>query len=177
VEILDIIASNLTIRAVLMVADIESSGTRMPGTEVTLDESSLSCGAAFDPASAYPSLPDLFGADISGESGLRLYLQPDRGVIEVDECFYVLDRPLEVDFAGLDNITLMFELHPNRIRSRTFVSEDGELLDTIAVAGDKFTYVIDPSASFGFELAEPGQAAPTTPVVIIKPIEDDPEPR
>lgn len=146
-------------------------------TQTEARASAAHCGVAFDPAKTYPNLPQTGSPDLSGEAGVQLHLQHQRGVVELDGCLYELDRPIEIEFAGLDQVELLFEVYGASAWDLVFASEDGELDAVIEVGDGSFTRTMTPaSGDLGFELASSGQGAPTTPVVIVKPIEDDPPP-
>lgn len=136
--------------------------------------SAANCGETYDPNATYPSLPKTHDADISGEAGIVMFLHEDRGVVERDGCFYSTDRPITVDFATLDFVTVLIELPDHAAGGRVFVTEDGVLLETIDVQGNFFSYVLTSDHSLGFEIAAPSQAAPTVPPIVTKP--HDPEP-
>jgi hypothetical protein len=127
----------------------------------------------------YPLLPDLPGADISGEAGLVIYLRDGRALIEADGLYDLGDRPLEVGFDGLTEITLWFVLAEQSAETTLFVERDGLWTDTLGLRGTELHYVIRPGGAsvYSFELADPGQRAPTSPDLVLVPIEDAPEPR
>ena len=56
---------------------------------------------------------------------------------------------------------------------------DGSWTDTLRLRGTRFDYIIRPGGAevYGFEIADPGQPAPTIPDIVLTPIEDAPEPR
>jgi hypothetical protein len=136
---------------------------------------------------SYPVLPDLPGADISGQARIVIDLEQGIALVEVEGQLYALDdRPLEVAFDDLERITLLFVVPKD---AGVFVTEDGlwtrELepsrLSTL-LAFDLFDAfeagALSPSETeeFGFQIALPGQPAPTIPDVVIRPTEDDPDP-
>lgn len=138
------------------------------------DNTASNCVETYDPSASYPSLPETHDADISGEAGIVMVLHEDHGVVERDGCFYSIDRALAIDFAGLDFVTVLFELPEHAVGARVFVTEDGLLLETIDVQGGAFSYVLTSDRALGFELASPRQDAPTVPPIVTKP--HDPEP-
>ena len=163
-------------RATLLALGLGASAA-MTALATTAQADASNCGVTFDPSASYPGLPATPGVDVSGEDGISLHLQHARGVVELDGCLYELDRALNVGFGGLGQLQLLFELHGVGAQSLVFVSEDGAAPGVVEVAGDEFDHAISPGPSeIGFELGSLGQSAPTTPVVVIKPIEDDPPP-
>ncbi len=133
--------------------------------------------AEASPATNYPLLPDLPGADISGHAHIVIYLDRDIPLVDVDGQLYAIgDRPLEVAFEHLDYMTLLFIVPPT---TSVFVTEDGLWMDELepSTVSRTLTYdLVDPLIPFAFELALPGQPAPTVPDVVIRPIENDPDP-
>ena len=134
------------------------------------------CDAPYDPAAIYPALPEPSGtADLSAEAGLIIHIEEARALVELDGCLYTVDRPLLVDFDGLDFITLIVELPASTSHSEVYVHDAaGAALYT--VTGSSLTYVWEPTQEVGFELAAPDQAAPTGPIVVAKPTSGNPEP-
>lgn len=132
----------------------------------------------YDPEASYPSLPDLSGADIVGESALTVYLHEGRAVVEWDGDFYdISSRALELGFDGLTLITLTFELpdHPNGVD--VYLTEDATWTETIEASTDSFDYEFRQGTgvvAFGFEIEGSGQSTPSQPDVVVKPIDDDP---
>jgi hypothetical protein len=128
-------------------------------------------------ATKYPLLPDLPGADISGHARIVIYLDQDIPLVEVGGKLYAIgDRPLEVAFEHLGYMTLLFIVPPV---TGMFVTDDGLWMDEIepSSVSRTLTYdLVDPLIPLGFELATPGQPAPTVPDVVIRPIENDPDP-
>ena len=138
---------------------------------------SASCDPSYNHAATYPSLVDLPGPDISGEAGIIIYLTRERAIVERDGCLYdVGDRPLEIAFGGLAAVTLLFELPDHPGGASIYVSEAEVWTEMLEPRGDSFAYVLNSEPSLGFEIASPDQPAPTVPVVVAKPIDDDPEP-
>lgn len=125
----------------------------------------------------YPLLPDLPGADISGQARIVIYLDQGLALVDVDGQLYAIgDRPLEVAFEGLDSMTLLFVVPPD---TGVFVTEDGLWMDELepSPVSRTLTYdLVDPLIPFGFELQVPGQPAPTVPDIVIRPTENDPDP-
>jgi hypothetical protein len=139
--------------------------------------------AAASSSTNYPLLPDRPGADIQGEARIVIHLDQDPPLVEVDGQLYALGgRALEIAFDDLDHVTLLF-VAP--LGSSVFVTEDGlwtqEIDPSITsklLAFDVFEASgsgLDPVA-YGFEVALPGQSAPTIPDVVIRPTDDDPDP-
>lgn len=146
-----------------------------PGVQAS---SGSNCGGNFSTASTYPGLPSTTNADISGEAGVDLYLETDRMVVEIDSCFYEVDRTLELDFDGLDEIELMIELHGGGAQPTVFVTRPTGS-ETYTPSGTSFDYVLDETDDdvlIGFELAGAGQSVPTTPIAQIRPKDGDPPP-
>jgi hypothetical protein len=133
--------------------------------------------AAASSATTYPLLPDLPGADISGQARLVIYLDQGIALIDVDGKRYAIgDRPLDVAFEDLDTMTLLVIVPTD---TGVFVTEDGLWVDELepSPVSRTLTYdLVDPLIPFGFELAVPGQPAPTVPDVVIRPTENDPDP-
>lgn len=134
------------------------------------------CATAFDADADYPSLPPSRGADLSAEDVFVIYLQSWRGVVDLHGCLYQLDRPLNVVLSGVEDMELRFEVVESTGEDTVYVSEDATVVDVLGLNSSEFDYTIEPHRTLGFELAVPGQSAPTTPVVVIKPVEDDPDP-
>lgn len=126
------------------------------------------CTEVYDPSASLPPLPEADGADVSGDAGVVIYLHEDRAAVELDGCFYLVDRALEIDASGLDFVTLLFEL-PERSSAQVYVTANGALLETLDASGPMLSYVMDGSLELGFEIAAPGSFAPTGPTVITKP--------
>lgn len=131
-------------------------------------------------ASQYPQLPDLPGADVRGQARVLVYLDQEGSLVEVDGVIYSLGgRPLELAFDDLELITLLFVVPDG---AGLFVTEDGvwtaDLQPSTSsrmLAYDLFDTVPEPG-EFGFEVALPGQPAPTVPDLVIRPTDDDPDP-
>lgn len=137
-----------------------------------------SCGASFDPEGRYPLLPEVEGPDLSGEAGVVVHLQHHRGVVELGDCLYQLDRPLEIGFGELDTVSLLLELHDEGSGSSELFVSEGEAFETHTIEGNFAVFAMSADDSeHGFELAAGGQAAPTVPVVIAKPVDDGPPPK
>lgn len=151
------------------------AGTITP-TSVDASSSATHCAAVYDPSASYPVLPNADGPDLSGEAGVLVYLHGDRAVVELDGCFYVADRPLSIDFAGLDFVTLLVELPDHPAGARVHVTTDGRWLETLDVSASTFSYVMGPEHTLGFEVAKPGACAPTGPVIVSKPSGGNPKP-
>jgi hypothetical protein len=135
------------------------------------------CDDVFASAADYPPLPDLHGADISGEAGIELYLQSHRAVVEHDGCLYEVGaRGLEIGFAGLDQASLLVELPDHPAWATVFVSKHKRWAETLEVEGGSFSYVLTSGVSVGLEIAGPRQSAPTVPVIVTKPTDDPPDP-
>jgi hypothetical protein len=128
-------------------------------------------------ATNYPLLPDLPGADISGHARVVIYLDQGIPLVDVDGQLYAIgDRPLEVAFEELDYMTLLFIVPPD---TGVFVTVDGLWMDELepSSVSQTLTYdLVDPLIPFGFQLAVPGQPAPTVPDLVIRPTENDPDP-
>ena len=136
----------------------------------------LVCERPFDPDAYYPPLPRTEGTDLSGEAGVELHLQRHRAVVDLDGCLYGVDRPLEIDFADLEQVTLLFELHGAGAESKVFVTHTSGGVEALTVRGSTFDYTMSAEENLGFEPATPTQAAPTVPVMIAKPKDGDPPP-
>ena len=144
------------------------------------DADTPSCGAAFDPLADYTGLPEVTGPDVSGEAGIELWLQDDRGVARIDDCLYTLDRPLRVDFAGLDQIELIVELPDAGDLAEVFTTQDGALVDLVEVHAGSFQHTLTPAglgATLGFEIRDPALMLPTSPVIEIERPPPDPQPQ
>lgn len=139
-------------------------------------ESTRHCDVAFEADHSYPPLPEADGPDLSGEPGVLIHLQRERGVVELGDCLYELNRPLEVDFSGLSQIELLFDLPGAELGARVFVTDASGMLEDFEVYGGTFGHTMTASDELGFEVAPLLQTAPTVPVVVTRPIEDDPEP-
>jgi hypothetical protein len=150
----------------------------LAGTAPALaDPGQSTCADSYDPDASYPALPDTSGPDLSGEAGVVLYLQDDRAVVELDGCLYLADRSLLIDFAGLDFVTLIVELPDHAVGAQVYVTNDAGWVETLDVSGSTFSYAVGPEHAIGFEIAAPGQSAPTGPVVVSKPSGGNPKPR
>lgn len=136
------------------------------------------CATTFDTRASYPMLPESAGPDLSGEAGVVVHLQQHRGVVELGDCLYQLDRPLEIAFEDLDAVALLLELHDEFSTStELFVSTAGTV-ETHTLDQAFAVFSLTPETSeLGFEIAAPGQSAPTVPVVIAKPVDDGPPPK
>jgi hypothetical protein len=145
---------------------------------------SLSSTAAASDLASYPLLPDLPGADVRGEARILIHFQHDTPLVEVDGQLYALDgRALEIGLDDLDHVTLLFVAPPG---TGMFVTEDGLWTEEIDPSATSELLAFDVFGSsvksfvpeeLGFELALPGQPAPTVPDVVIRPTRDDPDPR
>lgn len=133
--------------------------------------------AAAATATGYPLLPDLPGADISGQARIAIHLDQGLTLVELDGQLHALgDRPLEVAFDDLDRITLLFIVPQD---TGILVTEDGLWIDELepSAVSTVITFdLVDPLMTFGFELTLPGQPAPTVPDLVILPTENDPDP-
>jgi hypothetical protein len=141
---------------------------------LTASLSTNTAAASF--TTSYPLLPDLPGADISGETRIVIHLDQDTPLVELDGQLYALDgRPLEVAFAGLDHITLLFVLPRD---TGVFVTGDGLWTQEIDPSATSTSLAFDlfTTEELGFEIAFPGQPAPVIPDVVVRPTEDDPDP-
>lgn len=135
------------------------------------------CELEFDADAPYPPLPASWGLDMYARDGVVLFLQTHRGVVQLDGCLYELDRPLELDAYGLDHVSLLIELPDHSAGAQVYVTtEDGVLLEVLDINAGAFEYLLTEGLSLGFGVATPGEPLPTIPVVITKPIDDDPEP-
>lgn len=134
------------------------------------------CIEDFDPAADFPPLPALDGADFSDEPGIVLHLEQHRGVVDLDGCLYEVDRPLAVAFADLEQVMFVIELHGTGESAELFVTDEAGGVELYSVDGPLFTVPMGADTSMSFEVATPGQSAPTVPVVVAKPIEEDPPP-
>jgi hypothetical protein len=146
-------------------------------TSVDASSSASNCADVYDPNASYPALPSASGPDVTGEAGVVLYLHANRAVLELDGCFYVADRPLLIDFARLDFVTLLVELPDHAAGARVYVTTDDKWIETLDVSGSTFRYTLGPVHALGFEIAVPGHSAPTGPVVVSKPTGGNPKPR
>jgi hypothetical protein len=140
-------------------------------------DSTSTCVSAFDPDADYPLLSEQAGPDVSGEPGVVVHLQHSRGVVELGDCLYEIDRPLELDVSGYDMISILLELHGDATGDNTLFVSTGAELETYSVTQTELLFTMDPNTTMGFELGLPGQAAPTIPVVIAKPVDEPPPPR
>lgn len=134
------------------------------------------CTGSYDPSASYPPLPDVEGPDVSGEAGVVMVLRDDGAVVELDGCFHLADRPLLIDFTGLDFVTLIVELPDHAAGAKVHVTMDDRWVETLDVSGSTFSYAMGPEQAIGFEIAAPGQSAPTGPVVVSKPSGGNPKP-
>jgi hypothetical protein len=132
--------------------------------------------ASASSTTSYPVLPDLPGPDIEGETQIVIYLED--GLVQVGRLLYTLDgRPLEVSISDLEYLTLLFVVPPG---SGVFVTEDGSWtqLDPSSrvIAFDVFDSSVPESlpGELEFEVALPGQPAPTVPDLVIRPVDPDP---
>ena len=148
-------------------------------TSASVDASSSAsnCAEVYDPSASYPMLPTTTGSDVSGEAGVVVYLHVGRAVVELDGCFYVTNRPLWIDFTGLDFVTLLVELPDHAAGARVHVTEDWKRVETLDLSVSTFSYTLSPDHALGFEIAVPGQSAPTGPVVVSRPTGGNPKPR
>ena len=136
------------------------------------------CNPVYDPSTTYPALSRTGSATLSGDAGLFLYLLDEHALIETSGgCLHdVGTTTLVIEFGEYEQTTLVFELPEHQDGARVYVSEDGAWVETLELGGDSFAWVVNPGSSVGFEIAAPGQPAPTVPVVVIKPTSDGPEP-
>ncbi len=127
---------------------------------------------------SYPLLPDLPGADIQGEARIVIHLDEVEPLVEDGRQLFALGgRPLEIGFGDLDHITLLIVVP---LGARVFVIEDGQVTDEIDPPITSEVVALDvyqKSGEVGLAIALPGQPAPTVPDVVIRPTDDDPEPR
>jgi hypothetical protein len=142
----------------------------------TLVVASLLPNVASASTTSYPVLPDLPGPDIEGETQIVIYLE--EGLVQIGRLLYALDgRPLEVSISDLEYLTLLFIVPPG---SGVFVTEDDmwtELEPTSRViAFDVFDSSVSHAlpGDLEFEVALPGQPAPTLPDLVIRPVDPDP---
>jgi hypothetical protein len=135
------------------------------------------CAEVYSPNAVYPALPEVYGPDVSGEAGVVIYLREDHAVVELDGCFYLADRPLVIDFGGLDFITVLVEMPDQPEGAQVYVTEDNRWVETLDTWGPMFSYTMSPAHALGFEIAVPEYAAPTGPVVITKPSGGNPKPK
>ena len=147
-----------------------------PQQALASSSSAASCGTDYDPGVSYPGMPTQAGADLDGEAGVLVQLHEDRAVVELEDCFYTLDRALEVEYGTLDFMVLLLELPEHSAGAKVFVSEDGAWIDTIETSDTMLSYVLDTSSVYGFEIARPGQERPTQPPLEIKPVSENPAP-
>jgi hypothetical protein len=141
------------------------------GTPALADEpqATATCIEIYEPNASYPALPATRGADVVAEAGLMIYLQYSRAVVEIDGCLYQANRDVIVDFEDLDFVTVLLELPDHAAGATVFVTRAGKLVEKIDVSGSMFSYVMTSEGPLGFEIATPGQALPTVPVVVTKP--------
>ena len=136
-----------------------------------------SCEFEFDADAAYPPLAESWAGDMYLRYSIVLFLQSHRAVVELDGCLYEIDQPLEVNAYGPSNVSLLIELPDYSADAQVYVTtEDGVLLEILDTNADTFEYVLPRGLSLGFAVANPGEPLPTIPVVVTKPIDDDPEP-
>lgn len=167
--------SSLPLAATDMDADTGANPSS-PSPDLELELAEGTCSEVFAPSARYPRLPEVEGADVVGEPGVLVHLQHHRGVVELDGCLYELDRPLEIDHDGLGVVSVLLELHDAGGTFELFVSSDAAV-ETHSLAEPFAVFSLGPSSpSLGFELAAPGQSAPTVPVVVAKPVDEDPPP-
>ena len=134
------------------------------------------CIEAHDPALAYPQLPDPQGPDLVGEAGVVFTVEADRTLVEIGGCLYELgERGLELDFAGLDQVDLIFELPENPTGAPVLVEVDGVAIETFETLGGTFEYAMTDASSLAFDFGQVTGSA-SGPILIRKPIEDDPDP-
>ena len=131
--------------------------------------------ANIESAMTYPLLPDLPGADISGQTYVVIHLDRDTPLVDVDgQLFVIGDRPLEIEFES--RMTLLIVVPEG---AGVFVTEGTAWVDALvpSAVSQTLTFdLVDSSLVFGFELADPSQQAPTIPDVIIVPTQSDPHP-
>ncbi|MCA9701646.1 MAG: hypothetical protein KC431_29265 [Myxococcales bacterium] len=176
-----LLTSNRVFQAVSFTAAVGSFVAVTDSVETTPADSiaassSAVCIEDFDADADFPPLPALAGADFRGEPGIVLHLEQHRGVVDLGGCLYEVDRPLAVDFAGLERIMFVIELHGTPENTELFVTDDFGGLEVHTADGPLLTVPMGADASMGFEVTTPGQSAPTVPVVVAKPIEEDPPP-
>lgn len=134
--------------------------------------------AACDLEVSHPPLPDLIGPDIEGLRLLVVYLADERAIVEIDDqCFDLDGRPLEISLTW-SWLTLLFMVPEDTGLFVTSESEDGEVLEA---SPQSRTIAFDLTANAPetmFELLYTGPLpAPTRPPVVVKPTEDDPDPK
>lgn len=146
-------------------------------TDVLAGDSEIpQCGGDYDPERVYPSLPLTDGPDLIAEAGVVVYLHPERAVVEIGDCFYALDRELEIDFGGLDLVVVLFELAAYGPGTTLLVSTDGEWTQALELDTPTLSYALNPTTSHGFALSAPGQERPVTPLIETKPSSQNPVP-
>ena len=132
------------------------------------------CGQVYDPASAYPVLA---GPSISGEAAIVVHIGAERASVDIDGCFYEIGGDvLEVDFGHLDEVRVFFELEGPLWGASVSVTDDSGWTEVHAVDDGSFVYVMSTESSLHFEVAAPGPLGPVMPLVIRKPIEEEPSP-
>ena len=146
-----------------------------PATSSVTERAEPACVADYEPSGTFPRLPEAAGADLSGEPGVLIHLEQHRSVVELDDCLYEVDRPLVIDFADLELMSLLLELPETASASTLFLSSPAGV-EVHVVEDGIATFSMSPDTSLGFELAAPGQSAPTVPIIIAKPVDDDPPP-
>lgn len=164
------------LRIAPITALLASLNSELPSPLPSSGGTADSCGVSFNPNATYPPLPEVKGPDVSGEPGVLIHLQPGRGVVELEDCLYELDRPLEVDFTGLNHVELLFDVSGASYGARMFVSDASGVFESFEVYDGVFAYMMVAEGPLGFEVAPLTQMAPTVPIVVTRPREDDPEP-
>lgn len=140
-------------------------------------EQRSNCEDSYDPDQHYPLLFDPHLGSPTASVGL--YLRIGGGTVYIEGCFYDFEAPLTLTFPkDLEFLRLEFEA-PDFIGSEAllFVFEERGIFDVVNAEDGRAHYEVDSERPLGFELATPEQPAPTTPVVIVKPVEDDPDPQ
>jgi hypothetical protein len=107
----------------------------------------------------------------------------EQGVMQEDGLTSEIENGvIEVPVGDLDLITVLFIVPPN---AGVFVTEDGVWTETLVPSETSRLLAFDlieprvPASvpeEFGFEIALPGQSAPTLPTVVIVPTDEAPEP-
>ena len=101
------------------------------------------CDGIYEPSASYPKRSILGGLDVRGEAAIIVYVEAERALAEIDGCLYDLGgEPLVIDFGGLDQVTLLFELHGSLRDGSVLVLGDGSWVGTFAADGGTFEYVM-----------------------------------
>lgn len=114
------------------------------------------------------------------EPVLAIDLDEDPVVLDFDGARHQLenDHSVVLDLPQHEALHVVVDLPEDAVG--LFVTIDGAWVDTIAAAGGFMPLdfeVLPTSGELGFEIAMPGQRAPTLPDVVVVTKDDDPDPR